>query len=42
MINMDTDTVTLNHETEGSRLGLRRTGIKQNHGHVPEVRADRE
>ena len=36
MINMDTVTVSLSRETEGSSLGLRTTRIEQNYSYAPE------
>ena len=40
MINMDTDTVSLNCETEDPSVSLRRMRIKQNHGYTPEPLGD--
>jgi hypothetical protein len=39
MINMDTDTVSLN-QTEDPSMSLRRTRIKQNHSYTPEPRGE--
>src|SRR5947208_829499 len=40
MINMDTDTVSLNRETEDPSMSLRRRRIKQNHSYTPEPQGE--